>query len=276
MNIRRILVPTDLSAVSADALHYAAGLAMALGIRNLDVVHVFTPQAAPDMAMIPPVEDMIREREEALRSFLRQLASSADIELRPALYLGFAADEITRLSVDYDLIIMGTLGESDILDRVFGSISSAVAQRADCPVLLVPASTRFEGYENLLYASDDLSLSREIVLKLMEFNDLFKARIHFVHVNTGVREGLKGARERLFATLFAGPEPEFAFEITEVQAAEVEDGLHQYMESNPVDMVVMATRHRGFWERFFHTSQTRRMALHAERPLLVFHWTGKA
>ena len=274
MNIRRILVPTDLSAVSADALHYAAGLATALDISSLDVVHVFTPQAAPDMAMIPPVEDMIREREEAVRSFLGRLASAAAVELRPSLYLGFAADEIVRLSADYDLIVMGTLGESDILDRVFGSIASAVAQRADCPVLMVPANTRFEGYENLLYASDDLSLSREIVLRLMEFNDLFKARIHFVHVNTGVREGLKGARERLFATLFAGPEPEFAFEITEVQAAEVEEGLRQYMESNPIDMVVMATRHRGFWERFFHTSQTRLMALHTERPLLVFHWSG--
>lgn len=270
--IRRILVPTDFSAVSGDALIYAGELAEALGTKRIDVAHIYTPQTAPDVLVIPPTEEILRDREKALDAFLKQYGTNSDIPIDTELYLGFAADELVRLSLEYDLIVMGTLGETDVLDKVFGSISSTVAQRAHCPVLLVPAGARFREYHNILYASDDLSLSRSLVLDLMDFNELFNARIHFVHVNTRAKDTFKGEREKLFSSLFSGPEPDFAFEISEVNADSLEDGLREYVHSHPIDLSIMATRHRGFWESFFHRSQTKKMALHPELPLLVFHW----
>lgn len=270
--IRRILVPTDFSAVSGDALLYAGELARALGLSRIDVVHIYTPQTVPEVVIIPPVEEMLRDRERALDHFLSEHKLPEGVVAEGDIQVGFAADELVKISIDYDLLVMGTLGENDMLDRVFGSISSSVAQRAHCPVLLIPAGVKFRDYLNIMYASDDLSLSRSLVLELMEFNDLFNARVHFVHVSTGERNGFKGEREKLFSTLFSGPEPDFAFEISEVQAANVEEGLRAYVGQTPIDLVVMATRHRGFWESFFHRSQTRQMALHPELPLLVFHW----
>ena len=158
-----------------------------------------------------------------------------------------------------------------IFEEVFGSISSEVAQNAECPVLLVPRQAVFRDYDHILYASNSLSLSREAVLKFREFNRLFHARVHFVHINEEDGEHKPGQRERLFAPLFNNPEPEFAFEIDEVTADTVQEGLMTYLKAHPIQLAVMVTRHRGFWANLFHHSDTRQMVLHPETPLLVLH-----
>lgn len=268
---QRILVPTDFSATASTAFDYALHTAHFIDAKQLDLVHVFTPQTAPNAVVIPPVEELMADRREALQSFLDKHETPRDLTIRTEMQLGFAAEEIVEMSSEYDLIIMGVTGESGMLENVFGSVSSTVAQKAHCPVLLVPAQARFREYRHILYASNDLSMSREAVLRLINFNDLYRARIHFVHINENDGESFRGEREKLFATLFSGPDPEFAFEITELQSDSVESGLQEYIQNHPIDMAIMVTRHRGFWSSFFHRSETKRMALHPEVPIMVFH-----
>ncbi|MFM9952206.1 MAG: universal stress protein [Saprospiraceae bacterium] len=47
--------------------------------------------------------------------------------------------------------------------------------------------------------------------------------------------------------------------------------MNQYAEMEKIDLIVMATRHRSFWEQLFHKSQTKQMALHTHLPMLVLH-----
>jgi nucleotide-binding universal stress UspA family protein len=252
--IKRILVPIDFSGGSAAALRYAEAFAAAVGASSVKAIHVFTPQTATGDAMvIPPMGELMDQRDTALGEFL-----------------GFAADKIIKQSEDFDFIIMGATGETDLLEEVFGSVSSAVASRAECPVLLVPGKAKFCPYDHILYASNNLSLSRRAVLEFMDFNELFNARVHFVHVND--EEGAhEGRRERLFAPLFNNPEPEFAFEIKEVTAETVQDGLVEYLRTHKIELAVMVTKQRGFWSKLFHHSEVRQMVLHPETPMLILH-----
>ena len=268
--IKRILFPTDFSDVAAHALRYAVAFARYTEATEIEVLHVFTPQTASDGGVIPPVNEMMNTRRKQLKKFLSDMGDTAPIQLSSALEVGLAADAICEKSADFDLVIMGAYGEADILENIFGSISTAVAQRALCPVLLVPDQAEFKELRHMLYASNDLSLSRRAVLQLIDFNELFRARVHFVHINEG-EDNERGNREHLFASLFSTPEPEFAFDIEEMDADSVVEGLHQYMRENPIDLTVMVTRHRGFWANFFHTSQTKKMALEPTIPLMVFH-----
>jgi nucleotide-binding universal stress UspA family protein len=268
--IKRILVPTDFSTVAANALRYTLAFARYVEATQIDILHVFTPQTAADGAVIPPVAEMMNTRREQLDRFLAEFTPAENLEINRALEVGLAADIICEKSADYDMVIMGAYGEADILENIFGSISTAVAQHALCPVMLIPDQAEFGEFRHILYASDSLSLSRRAVLQLIDFNELFRARIHFVHINEGEEEE-RGNREHLFASLFSTPEPEFAFDIEEVEADSVAEGLHQYMRDKPIDLSVMVTRNRGFWANFFHTSQTKKMALEPTVPLMVFH-----
>jgi nucleotide-binding universal stress UspA family protein len=269
--IKRILVPIDFSGGSAAALRYAEEFAVTVGAGNVKVIHVFTPQTASgDAVIIPPMGELMDQRDTAMGEFLTSIPSPEGVKRTSELLLGFAADKIIEESENFDFIIMGATGETDLLEEVFGSVSSAVASKADCPVLLVPGKATFRSYEHILYASNSLSLSRRAVLEFMDFNELFNARVHFVHVND--EEGAhEGKRERLFAPLFNNPEPEFAFEIKEVNAESVQDGLVDYLRTHKIELAVMVTKQRGFWSRLFHHSEVRQMVLHPETPMLILH-----
>ncbi|WP_170067621.1 universal stress protein [Neolewinella xylanilytica] len=270
--IKNVLVSIDFSKGSAAALRYAEAFCASIGIRDIHVIHVFTPQtvAAGEALSAAPVGELMDAREDALGEFLKMRTPHPEVRRRSELMLGFPADKIVDESKRYDLVILGATGDSDVLESVFGSISSEVAQKAHCPVLLVPQGARFDDYRHILYASNSLSLSRKAVLKLMDFNDLFRARIHFVHVNQDDGDNRR-EREKLFAPLFNNPDPEFAFEIVEVTGDTVREGLVNYLRANPVHLAVMVTEHRGFWENLFHKSATKQMVLHPEVPVLVFH-----
>jgi len=269
--INRILVPVDFSKSAATALRYAEAFAAFTKSVEVKVIHVFTPDtAAADAVILPTMSELMDLRDEQLTKFLADIPAPQEINRQSELLLGFPADKVVDASKNFDLIIMGASGESDVIEEVFGTVSSSVSQRAECPVLLVPNKAVFSEYENILYASNSLSLSRRAVLQFRDFNELFDARVHFVHIND--EEGSHaGKRESLFAPLFNNPEPEFAFEIQEVTADSVQEGLVEYLHAKSIGLAVMVTRHRGFWERLFHHSETRQMVLNPETPLLILH-----
>ena len=268
--INKVLVAVDLSSASATALRYAERLALSTGIRELRVVHVFAPQSSVGDPMgTVAMSELMDAREDALNDFLREHPSPEGLRRRSELLLGFPADKLVEESKACDLLVIGASGDSGPLDELFGSTASELAQKSECAVLLVPRRAEFEEYRHILYASNSLSLSRRAVLKLMDFNDLFRARIHFVHVNDDDSEHRR-EREKLFAPLFNNPDPEFAFEIVEVNADSVQEGLVNYLKTNPVKLAVMVTKRRNFWEGLFHKSATKQMVLHPEVPVLIF------
>ncbi|MEM7571565.1 MAG: universal stress protein [Bacteroidota bacterium] len=269
--IRRILVPVDFSEVSENALSYAEGLARHIDATALKVVHIFTPQTTADAISIPPVNRLMEERQRVFDEFLAERQSDTGPDHQGEILIGFAAEEIIQLSPNYDLVVMGTTGDNDLLEQVFGSVSSSVAQKAECPVLLIPNGANFREFKNLIYASNNISLSRRAVLKLMDFNELFHAMVHFVHVIVDDKSDYLEERDRLFAPLLNNPNPEFQFNINELEAESLHDGLNQFIEEHPVDMAIMVTKQRGFWARLFHRSAAKELTFNTQIPLMVFH-----
>ncbi len=270
--INKVLIAVDFSKGSAAALRYAEAFCAVLGISEVEVIHVFTPltAGAGEASASIPVGELMDAREDALAEFLKTQPAHPSVKRKSELLLGFPGDKITEESKRFDLVVMGATGDSDAFESLFGNIASEVSQRAHCAVLLVPKDAIFEKYRHILYASSSLSLSRKAVLKLMDFNDLFRARIHFVHVNKDEGENRR-EREKLFAPLFNNPDPEFAFEIVEVTADSVQKGLVEYLKNNPVKLAVMVTEPRGFWDNLFHKSATKQMLLHPQVPVMIFH-----
>lgn len=266
--ITKILVPTDFSESAKNACHYAQAIAKALTNANIKIVHAFMPNVETEFpAMAAPIADHLRVREAMLKDFAVEMQEN-DQEL----LVGFAADELVRLSVEYDLIVMGTTGESGVLSRLFGSVSSAVAQRAMCPVLLIPPQATFQGLQRILYASSYDSVDEQSLNKLLDFNNLFNATVHFVHVrDTNDERTYDNTKEEIFRKLFTKRDPLFAFEIAEVNADTVQQGLSDYAAAHQIDLVVMAHRQRSFWQGFFHHSQTLEAILNAKYPMLIFH-----
>jgi nucleotide-binding universal stress UspA family protein len=135
---RKILVAVDGSPQS----HAVLGLAVDLAQRyraSLCLLHAF-PHVS-DLLGTPQYDHLLAARtligEQVLDSARTAVGDAAPVETQ--LIEGPPAPAILRVAQEeaYDLIVLGSRGQGQLAGLLLGSVSSAVAQRADCPVLIV-------------------------------------------------------------------------------------------------------------------------------------------
>jgi universal stress protein A len=152
IELKRILVPTDFSDHSKNAMNYACSLAEKFGA-DLHVLHVLQDLVAmvpePGLAF-PPPGDYMQELEESATKALTELpgdARSGVGNIVRSVRQGPPFLEIIRYAKehDIDLIVLGTHGRSGLAHMLLGSVAERVVRKAPCPVLTVrPESHTFE------------------------------------------------------------------------------------------------------------------------------------
>jgi nucleotide-binding universal stress UspA family protein len=146
IQIKRILVPTDFSEYSRQALKYACALAERFS-SELHLLNVVQPLAlsTPYAGALPeevmyPVPAAEKEMSELSDPGFEQAAS-----VERSVRTGTPFVEIVRYAreKDIDVIVMGTHGRGGLIHALIGSVAEKVVRKAPCPVLTV----RPEGHQ---------------------------------------------------------------------------------------------------------------------------------
>lgn len=143
---KKILVPTDFSDASRQALRYACTLADSLNA-SLCLLHVVENQYLPGGYMeyyAPPPEYFEQVEREARRTLEALLTPEEQNTYRATLVqrTGPAAHEILsylREQGDIDLVVMATHGRGGVARLMMGSVADKVVRTAPCPVLTIRA-----------------------------------------------------------------------------------------------------------------------------------------
>lgn len=142
--IARILVPTDFTDPSNEAIETAIALARGSGA-TLDLVHVAVEAAYPlpppvDVATLPLDMGKVLDRSAEGLAAEEQRVRAAGIACETTTLIGRADKEIVERArtTRADLIVMGTHGRSGLAHALFGSNVDRVIQHTPCPVLIVP------------------------------------------------------------------------------------------------------------------------------------------
>ena len=138
--IQNILLATDGSAPAARAADFAASLALRFGAA-LTILFAHTPNSGHTAeGSRPPASDQGLEAAEIavgdLAVRLHEMGiGTVDTEVieGPAINVILGVAETRRP----DLLVMGARGASTWQGHMLGSVSMAVLQRAECPVLVV-------------------------------------------------------------------------------------------------------------------------------------------
>lgn len=143
IELKKILLPTDFSDNSNQALDYASALAQKFDA-EIHLLHVLQDLIAlipePGVALIPG--DFHEELKQSAEQSLKQVLgsdSASGLSVVRATRDGTPFVEIIRYAKenDVDLIVMGTHGRSGLSHVLLGSVAERVVRKAPCPVLTV-------------------------------------------------------------------------------------------------------------------------------------------
>ena len=146
--VKKILVPTDFSEASAEALGTAIDFALVFQA-SIEVIHVLVE---PAFVLPPPVEmatfpfdlteimNRVQRNLEADRDRVRAAGVAGELKA----LTGRAAPEIVAHArqTGADLIVMGTHGRGGFEHALLGSVAERVVHHSPCPVLVVPSSVK--------------------------------------------------------------------------------------------------------------------------------------
>ncbi len=279
---KKILFPTDFSDEAQNAFEYTLQLAEAWGA-NIELLHVVYPQVeALDYPVLVTraTQELVDTGREVLKTFIARSKAAVKEKLQrePAIITDVEVGipervirEIARRD-SADIIIMGSRGENrSLMEQWLGSTTLGVVEKADCPVLVIPMEAKYTGINKIAYATDGNAAD---AFEIWESLQLFKAtantKVELVHVNTKTEGNAKAwAKMEQIGTFLQERENGPQINLHHLVGSKVEPELNDFVQANQVDCLVMYRAYHHLWDRLFRQSQTRKMALKTQVPLLI-------
>ncbi|MEM6523770.1 MAG: universal stress protein [Bacteroidota bacterium] len=269
--MNKILCPVDFSNTALNALEFAAAIARKYQCR-ITLLHVFTER---DFNRIVGEEAYGKSFKELLALASTRLSALADtisngstINCDYRIELGELTPQLQNLveGEHYDYIVMGTTGVSKTNGIYFGSQTEEVIDKIKTPIMCIPDQATFNGFHNLVYASDYAEEDKLAIQDVISFATFFDSRISVLHINQQDREvHYKQFVEELESFIQYS---KISFVNKEFKGS-VGLGIDEHMQEEKADLLVVFKQHRNFVSSIFHKSLTKTLAYSTDKPLLV-------
>ena len=276
MDVQNILIPIDFSPCSKNALKVAVELAARweAHLHLLNVIAMPTPH--PDISSHVVIEPMLEEyHDEVHKSFEKledEIPSLKLVNYHSKDVVG-QVTEIIKEEIDskrIDMVIMGTKGSHDRLERLLGSISSEVISSCRVPILVIPENVSHLDIGKIGYAADFHSITMPRKLEMVKLlMDTLGAQLTVFNVHHS-DEAMAFDKSRT-AKILKKVIGQSKFEFSQVAVNKIEEGIIQFVEEEELDMLVMMPHRHGLLERIFHGSMTKKIAMQLRVPLLAIH-----
>ncbi len=285
-NIQKITIPTDYSHTADTAFCYAYGLAATINA-SMALLHVCDNFV--ELGHKPSVNARLSIEEIALSELnghLKKILSKHEAlnhyATKPLLTTvvtkGQPEKAIVEASHNSDLVVMGTTGSSGLIEKLFGSISTHIAQKAYCPVLFVPPNVYFNGLSDILYVANFASPERAMLHQFLSFAQNFNSQTHFLHIKKqGGDQSLSAEKitadavRQELAAQYAQTNPDNPFLYEEVTDDSLIDTINRYRTNHSIKLVVLATTGQKEGDALLHLHHTKKILLHTNTPLLILH-----
>jgi nucleotide-binding universal stress UspA family protein len=274
--MKNILVPTDYSNVSNNALQYAIDLAKHIEA-NIILVHAYhvpVPTTDIPVVMISPLE-LAEENERRIKRQAEEIdfQSKGKVKVKTVVRPGFATEVILEEADanKADLIVMGITGMGNKKGQpLLGSVATSVIKRSLKPVLTIPSEIKFKPVKRIALAYDyKKEMNQNVLHELKSFVKILNAELMIVDVVDpehvpSVESAITGVK--LESALVDVPHT-LHFPASEKVITEI----NSFVESRNCEWLVMIPRKHKLLDSILHKSSTKQMAFHTQTPLLTLH-----
>lgn len=280
--MKTIAVLTDFSDRSEQAARYALHLAQKIKANVLLFNAFLVPSDTPLAGeVVWPLVDY-NEVKKSSQNSLIALCNKLELELKdkrsagtflPSVSYqceeGAIANAITELEEDKNivLLVLATHGADDMSAFMMGNNCRQVIDTAKLPLLIVPEGSAIKSIEKFAFATDFTSDDLEYINSLVSLAKQFAAEIMVTNVN---QDGEHKNASNLFTDKIASKVHYGRIYYQNINDHSAKRGLQWLVENFRFDMLVMVHRKSGFFEFFFKSSITKKIADRTSIPLLVY------
>jgi len=274
--MKRILVPVDFSKEAEAAARVAANIAkktnseiflvhmLELPVSTIDPAEMNTISSEPQIIYFMKLAHKKFETFKKL-SFFKGLRVIETVQFQHA-FSGII-DESTKNNID--LIVMGSQGASGLQEMFIGSNTEKVVRKSKVPVLVIKKNVKNFDIKNILFASDFNKESKSTFHRVVDFANLFDAKINLLYVNTIHNFNTSDNIEKRIAKFM----DDFDFDNYKTNIyndISVEKGILSFGRKINADLIALNTHGRSGLSQLFNGSIGQELANHALRPVITF------
>jgi len=251
--MKTIIAPTDFSAVSLNAVNYAADMAVATKT-SLLILHATESSFGINNSGAPVYTEA--ESEEKLTALKKDLIKRTQnkIKINSKQVTGIIENELIKICDYRDpfAVVMATHGPSLRKFIFIGSITVYLSRNLNYPVIVVPGNVHFKPVHNIALATDLKNIDDLPLEKISAVVTAFNAKLSIVHVYADKEDVSKYFIEELaFCNYFKHLNPEFHF----IKSSNVQKGILSFAEKHKINMILTFPKKHTF----FHNSESKQL-----------------
>ncbi|WP_297704762.1 universal stress protein [uncultured Eudoraea sp.] len=278
--MQRILIPTDFSENSRNAINY--GLELFKKTKCIfHIIHInpIPPYSGAGSSVkgtsILLRETVLTESKKDLKKLLNYIEEHHKNELHSYVSMAkydFFVDSIKRAVEDkkIDLIIMGTKGATGLKKVSMGSNTGDVITRVKCPLLAVPENSTYKTPKEIAFPTDfHIAYDIKVLDNLVEMATMNNSILRVVHIS---KKGEMLSEEQLSNKDFLhdylrGIDHSFH----SLTGSKLETSIQCFVESRDIDLVAMVAKNLNFFQRILFRPAVEEISYHTDIPFLVLH-----
>ena len=277
--MKRILLPTDFSSISINAIKYAVSLYKESKCEFF-VLNVYrVPYATNEELMendaqqLAIVEaEMFDASKKSLKELVTSLGKNENHVFHTISDYNFFINSVKQAAKDKDieLIVMGTKGATGAKEIFLGSNTGDVLMKTDCNVIAVPENSVYKAPKEIVFPTDfKLRYELKDLAPLIELAQTNQSTLRILHFSQDgqLSQEQEGNKQILNSYL---EELEHTFHtLTNI---DFEEALNCFVQSRGnIDMIAMISGHYNFFQRLFFRPKVMELSFHTQIPLYVLH-----
>ena len=277
--MKDILIPTDFSENSWNALKYAVSLFKNEAC-NFYILHIgsLNDSVANQNSFALPSEKMHPSIKEQLNLLFKHIEALPYNEKHHFIalqeYGNFIATVRKTVEVKkIELIVMGTKGASGIKATVVGSNTGDVITKVLCNVLVIPENAAAIIPKQIAFPTDyNLFYTHRILEAITDMLRTSKAHLQVFNVSktktplTNTQETHKIYLKDYLEELF--PNSHNFYSIT---GQNVKTAILNYIADNQIEIVAMIAKNLNFFQQLLFDTTIEKLSFHTTVPMLVLH-----
>jgi nucleotide-binding universal stress UspA family protein len=272
--MKRILIPTDFSEFSKEALKVAAQIAKEhnseiILLHMLELPHqgsdaVGGGKSIPELMLYK--DKAISSLEELMDAdYLKGLEVSEIIEFKKVHEGVLDACEKNNI----DLVVMGSHGVSGFDEFIIGSNAEKVVRYSKVPVLVIKKEAKSFKAKNFVFASDFSEETKKPFAKMVEITNKLKSNLSLVMISSPNSFKTTHQAEKTMREFVA------EFDLKNYTShlyndTNIETGIINFANSIDADIIGVCTHGRTGLAHFFNGSIGEGLVNHAIKPVMTF------